>query len=124
MTENYPSEIPDFYIRLGVRRGADYDEIKKAYRKAALYWHPDKNPSRKERAHIEFIALSEAFERLSCQADKNKEYFAHAPKEERGTYEYYYDLFNKIFEDEEILKFASPALKTIVALFKQFKYNI
>lgn len=54
---------------LGVRRDASADDIKKAYRKLALRWHPDKNPENKEEAEKKFKELSEAYEVLS---DANK----------------------------------------------------
>ncbi|XP_047445639.1 dnaJ homolog subfamily B member 6a isoform X2 [Mugil cephalus] len=59
----------DYYQILGIRRGASADDIKKAYRKLALRWHPDKNPDNKEEAEKKFKELSEAYEVLS---DANK----------------------------------------------------
>uniref|UniRef100_A0A3B4XG48 DnaJ heat shock protein family (Hsp40) member B6a n=1 Tax=Seriola lalandi dorsalis TaxID=1841481 RepID=A0A3B4XG48_SERLL len=59
----------EYYQVLGVRRDASADDIKKAYRKLALRWHPDKNPENKEEAEKKFKELSEAYEVLS---DANK----------------------------------------------------
>lgn len=59
----------EYYQVLGVRRDASADDIKKAYRKLALRWHPDKNPDNKEEAEKKFKELSEAYEVLS---DVNK----------------------------------------------------
>ncbi|KAG9509919.1 Sodium/myo-inositol cotransporter, partial [Fragariocoptes setiger] len=59
----------DYYEILSVSRNATEHEIKKAYRKLALRWHPDKNPDRKEQADMMFKRLSEAYEVLS---DANK----------------------------------------------------
>ena len=42
----------DFYETLGVPRDADSDTIKKAYRKAAMKYHPDRNPDEIGRAHV------------------------------------------------------------------------
>jgi molecular chaperone DnaJ len=54
----------DYYEVLGVERSADADEIKKAYRKLALKFHPDKNPGDKA-AEDNFKELGEAYEALS-----------------------------------------------------------
>mmetsp|Transcript_105783 Transcript_105783/g.183882 ORF Transcript_105783/g.183882 Transcript_105783/m.183882 type:complete len:281 (-) Transcript_105783:105-947(-) len=64
------AQIPDDYYQvLAVAKTASDDEIKKAYRKAALRWHPDKNPDNKDEAEQMFKAVAEAYEVLS---DANK----------------------------------------------------
>lgn len=54
---------PDFYTLLGVDRSASADEIKKAYRKLAKKYHPDKNPGDEE-AERKFKEISEAYDVL------------------------------------------------------------
>lgn len=62
----------DYYEVLEVPRSANADEIKKAYRKAALKYHPDRNPNNKE-AEEKFKEAAEAYEVLS-DADKRRRY--------------------------------------------------
>uniref|UniRef100_A0A9L0RHU8 J domain-containing protein n=1 Tax=Equus caballus TaxID=9796 RepID=A0A9L0RHU8_HORSE len=50
------------YEVLGVQRHASAEDIKKAYRKLALKWHPDKNPENKEEAERKFKQVAEASE--------------------------------------------------------------
>jgi len=58
----------DYYAALGVSRGAEESQIKRAYRKLALRYHPDKNPN-DESAKKKFTEISQAYEVLS---DKEK----------------------------------------------------
>ncbi len=71
-------EKKDYYDVLGVSRDASNDEIKKAYRKLALKYHPDKNPGNKE-AEQKFKEATQAYEVLKDK-DKRARYdqFGHA----------------------------------------------
>ena len=68
----------DYYEVLGVEKGADESSIKKAYRKIAMKYHPDRNPGNKE-AEDKFKEAAEAYEVLS-DGDKKARYdrFGHA----------------------------------------------
>ncbi len=68
----------DYYSILGISRDANPDDIKKAYRKLALKYHPDRNPGNKE-AEEKFKEISEAYEVLS-DTGKRQSYdqFGHA----------------------------------------------
>lgn len=65
-------EYKDYYTVLGVTKKASQDEIKKAYRKLAVKYHPDKNPGDKT-AEEKFKDISEAYEVLK-DPDKRKQY--------------------------------------------------
>ncbi|XVF87432.1 hypothetical protein PTKIN_Ptkin18bG0119700 [Pterospermum kingtungense] len=55
----------DYYKILQVDKSAKDDDLKKAYRKLAMKWHPDKNPNNKKEAEAKFKQISEAYEVLS-----------------------------------------------------------
>jgi molecular chaperone DnaJ len=59
------SKQRDYYEILGVAQDASADQIKSAYRKAALQWHPDRNPENKTEAEENFRQASEAYSVLS-----------------------------------------------------------
>src|SRR5688572_30541090 len=68
----------DFYDILGVNRTASAEEIKKAYRKLAIKYHPDKNPGDKE-AEEKFKEAAEAYDVLSTPEKKQRyDQFGHA----------------------------------------------
>ena len=62
----------DYYQVLGVDKGASEDDIKKAYRKAAMKYHPDKNPDNPE-AETKFKEAAEAYDTLS-NSEKRQNY--------------------------------------------------
>src|SRR5215469_8544672 len=75
----------DFYELLGVQRNATPDDLKKAYRKLAMQWHPDRNPGDKA-AEQKFKEISEAYEILKDD-QKRAAYdrFGHAAFEGGGA---------------------------------------
>ena len=61
----------DYYEVLGVQKSASAEEIKKAYRKAAMKYHPDRNPGDKE-AEAKFKEVGEAYEVLSDDSKRQR----------------------------------------------------
>ncbi|MEX2671209.1 MAG: molecular chaperone DnaJ [Phycisphaeraceae bacterium] len=92
----------DYYEILGVERQASSDEIKRAYRRCAMKYHPDRNPDDPD-ASAQFKECAEAFEVLS-DADKRQRYdrFGHEGLRGTGMHDYGHmnasDIFS-MFED-------------------------
>jgi molecular chaperone DnaJ len=78
----------DYYEVLGVEKNASAEEIKRAYRRMAIKYHPDKNPGNKE-AEAKFKECAEAYEVLS-DADKRKQYdqFGHEGLRGQGMHDF------------------------------------
>lgn len=92
----------DYYEVLEVERTVTDDELKKAYRKLALKYHPDKNPGDRE-AEERFKELSEAYQVL-CDAERRAAYdrFGHAAFEQNGGFDFaggFEDIIGDLFGD-------------------------
>jgi molecular chaperone DnaJ len=91
----------DYYEVLGVGRSASAEEVKRAYRKLAVKFHPDKNPD-DPHAEDKFKELGEAYDVL-MDADKRAAYdrFGHAAFEQgggfRGGFHDPFDIFREVF---------------------------
>ncbi|MEK7526042.1 MAG: DnaJ C-terminal domain-containing protein [Patescibacteria group bacterium] len=62
---------PDFYDILGVTKSATSEELKKAYRKQALEWHPDRHKDQKQAAEKRFKEINEAYQILSDSSKRS-----------------------------------------------------
>jgi molecular chaperone DnaJ len=97
----------DYYEVLGVERDASADQVKSAYRKAALKWHPDRNPENKQEAEENFRVASEAYSVLSDpQKRATYDRYGHAGLGGRGfdasgfnstIFEEFQDIFGDLF---------------------------
>jgi molecular chaperone DnaJ len=97
-----PTTKRDYYEVLGISRGAPEDEVKRAYRKLAVQFHPDKNPN-DPHAEEKFKELGEAYDVL-IDADKRAAYdryghaaFAHGGAGFGGGFHDPFDIFREVF---------------------------
>jgi molecular chaperone DnaJ len=101
----------DYYEILGIPRDASADQIKSAYRKLALRWHPDRNPEQKHEAEENFRQASEAYSVLS-DPQKRSVYdrFGHAGLNSRGfetgfnstIFEEFHDILGDLLGFDEV----------------------
>jgi molecular chaperone DnaJ len=104
----------DFYEVLGVTKTATVEEIKSSYRKAALKWHPDRNPENKPEAEVKFRECTEAYSVLSDQ-EKRQIYdtYGHAGLSQAGgaggvdfsgsIFQDFHDIFGDFFGFEDVM---------------------
>jgi len=101
----------DYYEVLGVSRTAAVEEIKSAYRKAALKWHPDRNPENKGEAETKFRECTEAYSVIS-DPQKRQVYdtYGHAGLSSAGmgqgfehtVFQDFHDIFGDFFGFEDL----------------------
>ncbi len=114
-----PEAQLDYYEILGVARDASGDQIKSAYRKAALKWHPDRNPETKTEAEGKFRQATEAYSVLS-DGQKRSIYdrFGHAGLSNRGfesagfnstIFDEFQDIFGDLFGFDQVFGGAAGA---------------
>ncbi|KAL3276716.1 hypothetical protein HHI36_012086 [Cryptolaemus montrouzieri] len=104
---------PDFYELLGVKRDANNQEIRKAFKKMAVKMHPDKNVDDPD-AHEKFLKITRAYEVLK-QPETRKHYDVHGDtgsdlneNKHYHSYTYYRDQFG-IYDDDPIIVTLSAA---------------
>jgi len=90
-----------YYKILELKNNATDDEIKKAYRKMAVKYHPDKNPDNKEEAEKKFKEIAEAYEVLTNKDKyKTENMFQHSGFRNQSINPH--DIFNQLFKDFNI----------------------
>eukprot|EP01064_Diplonema_japonicum_P025554 TRINITY_DN36990_c0_g1_i1.p1 TRINITY_DN36990_c0_g1~~TRINITY_DN36990_c0_g1_i1.p1 ORF type:complete len:228 (+),score=27.43 TRINITY_DN36990_c0_g1_i1:45-728(+) len=95
------SGTEDYYGILEISRGASQEEIRRAYKRLAVRWHPDKNPQQRDYAESRFKAVAEAYETLGDpQKRRNYDAYGHGGGHQRSrgraTHDPF-DLFNAFF---------------------------
>tara|TARA_B110000305_G_C19339836_1_gene588536 strand:- start:105 stop:614 length:510 start_codon:yes stop_codon:yes gene_type:complete len=88
-----------YYRILELENNASNDDIKKAYRKLAIKYHPDKNPENKEEAEEKFKKISQAYEILT-----NKDKYTQDPQFRQNNMPQInpHELFNQLFSNMNI----------------------
>ncbi|MGC1583625.1 MAG: molecular chaperone DnaJ, partial [Candidatus Acidiferrales bacterium] len=96
----------DYYETLGVGREVQAEQLKSAYRKAALKWHPDRNPDNKLEAEDEFRQATEAYSVLSDPQKRSLyDRYGHAGVQQAGgsggfdatIFDDFHDIFGDLF---------------------------
>lgn len=124
----------DYYEILGVSRNATPEEIKSAYRRAALRWHPDRNPDNKKEAEERFREATEAYSVLS-DPQKRALYdrYGHAglsgrpviePDFGRTIMDEFQDIFGDLFGFEELFGVGSRRARSRAQRGADLRYDL
>src|SRR6266478_3911637 len=127
------SQQRDYYEVLGVARTATVEEIKAAYRKCALKWHPDRHPEDKADAEVKFRESAEAYSVLS-DAEKRQVYdtYGHAGLSGAGggvdfsgtIFQDFHDIFGDFFGFEDLFSGGSRRGRTRSQRGSDLRYDM
>ena len=94
----------DYYRVLGVSRGASQEEIKRAFRRLALRYHPDHNLQDQRQAEERFKEINEAYEVLSDEAKRRQyDYLTSWPEQRRRVF-VVDDIFNSSSTNSDLME--------------------
>ena len=109
--------MSEYYDILGINKDTDIKDIRRAYKRLAFKWHPDKNPQNKKEATKKFKAISEAYQTLS-DPEKKRQYDMFGKSD--NTYSNVgidpFDLFSKLFGENSLFGVFDSS---IMNMFKQ-----
>jgi len=122
----------DYYEVLGVGRQASEEEIKKAYRRAALRWHPDRNPDNKQEAEERFKEVTEAYGVLiDPQKRAAYDHYGHAGVGaqpfmgfDQSIFADFADIFGDFFSFEELFGLGGGRRRTRARRGADLRYDL
>jgi len=96
--------MKDCYRVLDVNRDASQEETKRAFRRLALRYHPDRNPKDQKQAEEKFKEINEAYEVLSDEARRRQyDYLTSWPEQRRRVF-VVDDIFNRSFTNSDLME--------------------
>jgi len=114
----------NYYNILEVEKTASTSDIRKAYRKLALKWHPDKNPDQQETATKKFKQISEAYEILSD--DEKRKIYDRGPQEQthrrrqRHSHRHHFSQDDSDDDFDQFFEFPHFVFRDPTEIFREF----